>query len=77
MLLQNWYELSDPELEYQINDRLIFRNFLGFAEEVPDFTTIWKAGKRLKNDGIDGKIWSELQCQLTKKGYEIKKRRDT
>ena len=73
MLLQNWYGLSDPELEYQINDRLSFRNFLGFPEEVPDFTTVWKARERLKNAGVDRKIWSELQRQLTKKGYEVKK----
>jgi IS5 family transposase len=73
MLLQNWYGLSDPELEYQINDRLSFRNFLGFPEEVPDFTTIWKARERLKNAEVDKKIWSELQRQLTKKGYEVKK----
>jgi len=73
MLLQNWYGLSDPELEYQINDRLSFRNFLGFPEEIPDFTTVWKARERLNNAGVDRKIWSELQRQLTKKGYEVKK----
>jgi len=73
MLLQNWYGLSDPDLEYQINDRLSFRNFLGFPEEVPDFTTLWKARERLKNAGVDKKIWAELQRQLNKKGYEVKK----
>ena len=30
MLLQTWYGLSDPELEFQCLDRLSFRNFLGF-----------------------------------------------
>ena len=30
MLLQAWYNLSDPELEFQCHDRLSFRNFLGF-----------------------------------------------
>src|SRR3989338_8901085 len=40
MLLQSWYGLSDEELEFQCNDRLSFRNFLGFPEQVPDFTTI-------------------------------------
>jgi len=73
MLLQSWYGLSDPELEYQINDRLSFRNFLGFPEEIPDFTTVWKARERLKNAGVDEKIWSELQRQLTRKGYVVKK----
>ena len=40
MLLQSWYGLSDPELEFQCHDRLSFRNFLGFPEKIPDFTTI-------------------------------------
>ena len=73
MLLQNWYGLSDPELEYQINDRLSFRNFLGFPDEAPDFTTIWKARERLQKAGVDRKIWGELQRQLTRKGYKVKK----
>ena len=40
MLLQSWYGLSDPELEFQCHDRLSFRNFLGFPENIPDFSTI-------------------------------------
>lgn len=73
MLLQGWYGLSDPELEFQCHDRLSFRNFLGFPESIPDFTTIWKIRDKLKEDGLDVEIWSELQKQLDEKGYEIKK----
>lgn len=73
MLLQSWYGLSDEELEFQCHDRLSFRNFLGFPESVPDFTTIWKIRDRLKQKNVDVLIWSELQKQLDKKGYEIKK----
>ena len=73
MLLQAWYGLSDPELEFQCHDRLSFRNFLGFPENIPDFTTIWKIRDKLKEEGIDARIWAELQGQLDKKGYEIKK----
>jgi transposase, IS5 family len=41
-LLQQWYDLSDAQAEYQINDRLSFRKFLGLGMEsnVPDSTTI-------------------------------------
>ena len=41
-LLQQWYNLSDREAEFQINDRLSFRKFLGLGIEdnVPDSTTI-------------------------------------
>lgn len=73
MLLQSWYGLSDQELEFQCYDRLSFRNFLGFPENVPDFSTIWKIRDRLKAEKIDDKIWNELQRQLDEKGYEIKK----
>jgi transposase, IS5 family len=73
MLLQSWYGLSDPELEFACNDRLSFRNFLEFTETVPDFTTIWKARERLKRNGVDVLIWNELQRQLDSKGYKVKK----
>lgn len=73
MLLQAWYSLSDEELEFQINDRLSFRNFLDFPETVPDFTTIWKIRDRLKEAGKEQKIWNALQHQLNKKGYAVKK----
>lgn len=73
MLLQAWYGLSDTELEFQCHDRLSFRNFLGFPENIPDFTTIWKLRDKLKEEGIDVEIWAELQRQLDDKGYEIKK----
>lgn len=73
MLLQGWYGLSDPELEFQCHDRLSFRNFLGFPEIIPDFTTIWKIRDKLKERGLDDEIWDELQRQLDEKGYKIKK----
>jgi IS5 family transposase len=73
MLLQAWYGLSDPELEFQCHDRLSFRNFLGFPDRIPDFTTIWKIRDRLKESGVDKKIWDELQRQLNAKGYRVKK----
>ena len=73
MLLQSWYGLSDPELEFQCHDRLSFRNFLGFPENIPDFSTIWKARDRLQREGVVPKIWNELQRQIDRKGYTIKK----
>lgn len=41
-LLQQWYDLSDAQAEYQIQDRLSFRKFLGLGMEsdIPDSTTI-------------------------------------
>ncbi len=73
LLLQGWYGLSDEDLEFQCNDRLSFRAFLGFPEKVPDFTTIWQARERLKKSGKENAIWDELQRQLDAKGYTIAK----
>jgi IS5 family transposase len=73
MLLQSWYNLSDQELEFQIHDRISFRNFLDFPNKIPDFTTIWKIRERLHIKKVDLEIWSELQNQLNNKGYKIKK----
>lgn len=73
MLLQAWYGLSDPELEFQCHDRISFQNFLGFDQKVPDFSTIWRIRDRLKEKGKDELIWRELQRQLDKKGYQVKK----
>jgi transposase, IS5 family len=73
MLLQGWYNLSDPELEFQCYDRLSFRNFLGFPEKIPDFTTIWKIRDRLEETGMDTCIMAELQKQLDEKGLKVEK----
>lgn len=73
MLLQSWYGLSDPELEFQCNDRISFQNFLGLDSKVPDFSTIWRIRDRLKERGKEELIWKELQRQLNKKGYTVKK----
>ncbi len=73
LLLQAWYGLSDPELEFQCNDRISFQNFIGLDQKVPDFSTIWRIRDRLKERGKDKLIWDELQKQLDKKGYQVKK----
>jgi len=73
MLLQAWYNLSDEDLEFQCHDRLSFRNFLGFPENIPDFSTVWKIRERLRNSPAEERIWDEVQRQLNKKGYKIKK----
>jgi IS5 family transposase len=44
LLLQQWYQLSDPGLEEALSDRLSFRRFVGLAlaDPVPDHST-WRA----------------------------------
>jgi len=73
LLLQSLYNLSDPELEYQINDRISFRNFLGMDQPIPDFTTIWRFRERVAQKNLDHEIWNELQRQLEQKGILVKR----
>jgi IS5 family transposase len=73
LVLQSWYNLADEELEIQIADRLSFRQFLGFPETIPDYSTIWYCRERLTQSGELDKIWSELQRQLDAHGFTVKK----
>ena len=43
ILIKRFYGLSDEQAEYQINDRLSFKEFLGLSsgDRVPDARTIW------------------------------------
>ena len=73
LVLQQWYGLSDPELERQVDDRLSFQRFLGFPEKAPDYSTVWQFRERLAESGKDRAIWMELQRQLDEKGLSVKK----
>ncbi|GCC11524.1 hypothetical protein IPdc08_01579 [archaeon] len=73
LVLQSWHGLSDPELERQVTDRISFRNFLGFPETIPDYSTVWYFRERLEETGKDKQIWKELQRQLDEKGLKVKK----
>ena len=47
LLLQQWYNLSDPQVEREIRDRISFLNFLGNPDKLPDQNTIWHFRDRL------------------------------
>jgi hypothetical protein len=48
LLVQRFFNLSDEQTEYQINDRLSFQQFIGWtlADKVPDANTLWDCRKR-------------------------------
>ena len=54
LILQQLYNISDEDLEYQVNDRLSFMRFLGLTltESVPDATTVWLFRHQLKQQGL-------------------------
>jgi transposase, IS5 family len=49
LILQRFYNLSDDQVEFQINDRLSFMRFLDLtiADDVPDSKTVWKFKEQL------------------------------
>ena len=73
LVLQQWYGLSDPELERQALNRIDFQHFLGFPGDSPDYSTVWQFRERLAETGRDKLIWEELQRQLDAKGLKVKK----
>jgi len=73
LVLQQWYGLSDPELERQVDDRLSFQRFLGYPEKAPDYSTVWQFRERLAESGGDRLVWEEQQRQLDEKGLSVKK----
>ena len=62
LVLQQLYNISDEELEYQVNDRLSFMRFLGLglAEPVPDATTVWLFRQQLKQQGLIEELFEQL-----------------
>mgnify|MGYP000698503183 CR=1 FL=1 len=74
LLLQRWYDLSDPEMEAALADRLSFRGFCGLAleDETPDHSTIWRFRERLGKKDLLQPLMDELLGQLDTGGFLVK-----
>lgn len=75
ILLQNWYGLSDRELEEQVGDRLSFRRFLGLSvsDLVPDETTVSLFRTHLTNTGLYDWLFERMQQDLARRHLLVKK----
>lgn len=75
LLLQQWYGLSDADLEEAINDRVSFRKFLGLSLEdpSPDHTTLCRFRSRLVVEGLSEKLFGEFEKQLDGRGLILKR----
>lgn len=75
MILQHLYNLSDPQAEEQIKDRLSFQKFLQLdtQETVPDETTICRFRQRLIECGLQEQLLDLLNHQLEARGYIVKR----
>ena len=71
LILERYYNISDEQLEYQVNDRLSFMRFLGItlADDVPDCNTIRYFRDKLTANGIVEKLFKEFGTMLSEKGY--------
>lgn len=74
LLLQQWYGLSDEELEAALADRISFRHFLGLSidEETPDHSTIWRFRESLKGPLAEA-VFAELQRQFDARGLVVRR----
>lgn len=75
LILQSLYNISDDSCEYQINDRLSFKRFLGLgtSKKAPDAKTLWHWRERIKHLGLDEVIFSWFSGQLDMAGYKAEK----
>lgn len=71
LVLQRLYNLSDEELEYQVNDRLSFMRFLGLRLEdsVPHATIVWLYREALTQRGLIKELFEQLDEYLQDQGY--------
>lgn len=60
LVIQSMYNLSDPELKRQANNRISFMKFLDYPGKIPDQTTVWYFLERLTKSGKDKAILEEL-----------------
>jgi len=73
ILLKKYYNLSDEQAEYQINDRRSFKDFLGLesGDKVPDSRTIWDFQDKLSKHKLDEILFEKFHKFLDDKGLYV------
>jgi IS5 family transposase len=68
LILQRYYNLSDEQVEYQINDRMSFMRFLdlSLADDIPDSRTVWAFREQLTDLGLVENLFSLFIIELEK-----------
>jgi IS5 family transposase len=71
LIIQQLYNLSDEQMEYQLLDRLSFQRFVGLrhSSQIPDRTTFWTFRERLAAAGASETLFDAVNRELDKHGY--------
>jgi len=71
LMLQQLYNLSDEQTEFQLLDRLSFQRFVGLrrSSQIPDRTTLWTFRERLMTAGASETLFEAANRELAKHGY--------
>lgn len=66
LILQRYYNLSDEQVEYQVNDRMSFMRFLDLtiADDIPDSRTVWKFREQITDLGLVGQLFDLFLKEL-------------
>ncbi len=74
LFLQGMYNLSDPETEDQIRDRMSFQKFIGITEkkDIPDEITLCHFRNELTKLGFQENIFTMTQGILYEMGFTVK-----
>ena len=74
LILQKYYNLSDEQTEFQINDRTSFKQFLGLklGDTIPDQKTIWHFKEQLTNKNLSKSLFEMFTVALMDKGIIAK-----
>jgi hypothetical protein len=70
LLIQQLFNLSDEQMEFQLLDRLSFQRFVGLraSSQIPDRTTIWPFKERLIRAGASESEFDAVNRQLSRHG---------
>jgi transposase len=73
ILLKRFYSLSDEQAEYQIIDRLSFREFSGLSsgDRVPDARTIWLFQDNLIGKNLEENLFEIFHTLLDERGLFV------
>ena len=70
LVLQQLFNLSDDEVQFQVNDRRTFEEFvgLGVMNDIPDATTVAFFRERLRRANVIGELFEMFESYLGEQG---------